>query len=116
MSTLTEGIKRTFSGKVPIWGHNIGKNFAGSVFKNPKEQAAGYLLDQAGLKGMKVGGAEISTHHANFFVNHGDAKSADIAELIRIARKRVYKKFKIKLDLEVKTIGFNQKDLDPHAS
>ena len=49
-------------------------------------------------------------------MNHGDAKSADIAELIRIARKRVYKKFKIKLDLEVKTIGFNQKDLDPHAS
>jgi len=89
---------------------------AGSVFKNPKEQAAGYLLDQAGLKGTKVGGAEISTHHANFFVNHGDAKSADIAELIRIARKRVYEKFKIKLDLEVKTIGFNQKDLDPHAS
>jgi len=89
---------------------------AGSVFKNPSDQAAGYLIDQAGLKGTKVGGAEISTHHANFFVNHGDAKAEDIAELIRITRKKVYEKFKIKLDLEVKTIGFNKKDLEPYES
>ena len=45
---------------------------AGSVFNNPEEYAAGYLIDQAGLKGTRVGNAEISTHHANFFINHGD--------------------------------------------
>ena len=83
---------------------------AGSVFKNPKENAAGYLIDQAGLKGTQVGDAEISEHHANFFVNHGKAKASDITELIRIARKSVFKKFGIKLELEVKTIGFDPKE------
>jgi|TARA_B110000240_G_scaffold123298_1_gene137607 UDP-N-acetylmuramate dehydrogenase len=83
---------------------------AGSVFKNPKENAAGYLIDQAGLKGTQVGDAEISEHHANFFVNHGKAKASDITKLIRIARKSVFKKFGIKLELEVKTIGFDPKE------
>lgn len=85
---------------------------AGSVFKNPKENAAGYLIDQAGLKGTRVGNAEISKHHANFFVNHGKARSSDITSLIRLARKTVYKKFGIKLELEVKTIGFDPKELE----
>ena len=85
---------------------------AGSVFKNPKENAAGYLIDQAGLKGTQVGDAEISEHHANFFVNHGKAKASDITKLIRIARKSVFKKFGIKLELEVKTIGFDPKELE----
>ena len=85
---------------------------AGSVFKNPKENAAGYLIDQAGLKGTRVGNAEISEHHANFFVNHGKAKASDITKLIRIARKSVFKKFGIKLELEVKTIGFDPKELE----
>jgi UDP-N-acetylmuramate dehydrogenase len=85
---------------------------AGSVFKNPKENAAGYLIDQAGLKGARVGNAEISKHHANFFVNHGQARSSDITSLIRLARKTVYKKFGIKLELEVKTIGFDPKELE----
>ena len=84
---------------------------AGSVFKNPKENAAGYLIDQAGLKGTRVGNAEISKHHANFFVNHGQAKSSDITALIRLARKTVFEKFGIKLELEVKTIGFDPKEL-----
>ena len=85
---------------------------AGSVFKNPEENAAGYLIDQAGLKGTKIGDAEISPHHANFFVNHGKAKASDITELIRIARKSVFEKFGIKLELEVKTIGFDPTELD----
>ena len=87
---------------------------AGSVFKNPDSRPAGYLIDQAGLKGTKIGQAEISTHHANFFINNGDAKARDIAKLIRITRKKVYEKFNIKLDLELKTIGFNNKELDPY--
>ena len=85
---------------------------AGSVFKNPKENAAGYLIDQAGLKGIRVGNAEISKHHANFFVNHGNARSSDITSLIQLARKTVYEKFGIKLELEVKTIGFDPKELE----
>lgn len=79
---------------------------AGSVFKNPKEGAAGYYIDQAGLKGTKVGDAEISDHHANFFVNHGKAKAEDIVSLIRLARQTVYEQFGIMLELEVKTLGF----------
>ncbi|MEA1881506.1 MAG: UDP-N-acetylmuramate dehydrogenase [Candidatus Marinimicrobia bacterium] len=79
---------------------------AGSVFKNPSEGAAGYFIDQAGLKGTHVGDAEISPIHANFFVNHGKAKARDIVQLIRLARESVQEKFGIMLDLEVKTLGF----------
>ena len=80
---------------------------AGSVFKNPKEGAAGYYIDQAGLKGTKVGDAEISPIHANFFVNHGKAKASDVVALIRLARETVHDKFGIMMDLEVKPLGFN---------
>ena len=80
---------------------------AGSVFKNPKpDLAAGYLIDQAGLKGTRQGDAEISPKHANFFVNHGQAKAADVVTLIRMAKKTVQEKFDVKLDLEIKTLGF----------
>lgn len=89
---------------------------AGSVFKNPLEHPAGYLIDKAGLKGTKVGDAEISNHHANFFINHGNAKANDIIELIRLARLEVFKKFGIKLDLEIKTIGFNKTDLNHYEA
>ena len=85
---------------------------AGSVFKNPKEGAAGYYIDQAGLKGTKVGDAEISPIHANFFVNHGKAKASDVVELIRLARETVHDKFGIMLDLEVKPLGFKPGTFD----
>lgn len=82
---------------------------AGSIFKNPsKEQAAGYLIDQCGLKGYGIGGAEISSKHANFIVNKDNASSSDILNLIEFAKKRVLKKFKVKLELEVKLLGFNK--------
>ena len=87
---------------------------AGSVFKNPAKHAAGYLIDQVGLKGTKIGDAEISEHHANFFVNHGKAKSSDIVALIHLARKAVYEKFAIQLELEVKIIGFEPRELEPN--
>ena len=80
---------------------------AGSVFKNPKPNlAAGYLIDQAGLKGARQGDAEISPKHANFFVNHGQAKAVDIVALIHLAKKTVQEKFNINLELEIKTLGF----------
>tara|TARA_Y100000814_G_scaffold88607_1_gene59914 strand:- start:6413 stop:7321 length:909 start_codon:yes stop_codon:yes gene_type:complete len=80
---------------------------AGSIFKNPSEEiAAGYLIDQAGLKGMKIGGAEISEKHANFIINKGGAKSKDIISLIEIIKKEVLNKFNIQLKLEIKLLGF----------
>ena len=79
---------------------------AGSVFKNPKNFAAGYLIDKAGLKGTKIGDAEISTQHANFFINRGKASSSDILKLIRLAREKVRAKFNIELELEIKLVGF----------
>ena len=90
---------------------------SGSIFKNPGVNlAAGYLIDQAGLKGTCIGDAEISTKHANFFVNHGSAKAIDIAKLIFLARKTVYEKYGVMLELEVSTIGFCQSELDPYAA
>ena len=85
---------------------------AGSIFKNPEEGAAGYYIDQVGLKGTKVGDAEISPIHANFFVNHGRAKASDVVTLIRLARKMVQEKFGIMLDLEVKPLGFKPGTFD----
>ena len=85
---------------------------AGSIFKNPEEGAAGYYIDQVGLKGTKVGDAEISPIHANFFVNHGGAKASDVVTLIRLARKMVQEKFGIMLDLEVKPLGFKPGTFD----
>ena len=85
---------------------------AGSVFKNDKKYSAGFLIDNAGLKGTRFGDAEISTKHANFFINHGNAKSSDMLKLISLARKEVYKKYKILLELEIKVIGFKNQELE----
>ncbi len=81
---------------------------AGSIFKNPKNtHPAGYLIERAGLKGLKSGNAEISTKHANFIINHGEAKSDDVLCLIIIIKENIFKKYKINLKLEIKTLGFN---------
>lgn len=87
-------------GKQPI-GYS-----AGSFFKNPsKEKAAGYLIDQAGLKGARVGDAQISEKHGNFFMNMGNATASEILELANIATKSVKEKFGIELEMEVKVVG-----------
>jgi UDP-N-acetylmuramate dehydrogenase len=77
----------------------------GSMFKNPPSDAAGRLIDLSGLKGTRVGGAEISTVHANFFVNHGQAKASDVKALIDLAHQRVQEKFGIELELEIELLG-----------
>jgi UDP-N-acetylmuramate dehydrogenase len=77
----------------------------GSMFKNPPGDYAGRLIEEAGLKGTRVGGAEISKLHANFFLNHGHATAADIYNLIQIARERVMEKFDLTLELEIVLIG-----------
>lgn len=75
----------------------------GSVFKNPKEHphSAGWYLDQAGMKEMRIGGAHIPKEHANWIVNSDNASSRAIKELITAGQKRVFEKFGIKLEREV---------------
>jgi len=85
-------------GKTP-WGSSCG-----SVFKNPPRESAGRLLEAAGLKGARVGGAEVAQKHANYIVNLGGASSANVLELIEIARERVFEEFGIALELEVQII------------
>ncbi|MBE3067172.1 MAG: UDP-N-acetylmuramate dehydrogenase [Chloroflexi bacterium] len=77
----------------------------GSMFKNPTGEKAGRLIEDAGLKGRRIGNAEISTQHANFFINHGQTRAEDIKALIELARISVAEKFGVKLELEVELIG-----------
>jgi|SRR6266446_1425793 len=78
---------------------------AGSVFKNPAGDYAGRLIEQAGLKGLTRGKAQISQRHANFIVNLGGASAADVAALIREAHNLVYEQFGVDLELEVELRG-----------
>ena len=77
----------------------------GSMFKNPPGEYAGRLIDAAGLKGMRVGGVEVSQVHANFFVNRGGATADDVIQLIEMVRERVRDKFGIELELEIEVVG-----------
>jgi UDP-N-acetylmuramate dehydrogenase len=77
----------------------------GSMFKNPIGDYAGRLIEAAGLKGMRIGNAEISSVHGNFFINIGETKAADVRALIELAQKTVEEKLGIKLELEIELIG-----------
>jgi len=77
----------------------------GSIFKNPPGDFAGRLIEAAGLKGTRIGGAEISPVHANFFINHENATASDVIKLIKLARSTVAEKFGIDLELEIELIG-----------
>ena len=86
---------------------------AGSVFKNPsKDNPAGMLIDKAGLKGLTIGQAQISEKHANFFVNSGDAKAEEMLALIKKAKSTVKDKFDIEMNLEVKLMGFEEREIE----
>jgi UDP-N-acetylmuramate dehydrogenase len=78
---------------------------AGSTFKNPPEGPAGAYIERAGLKGLRIGGAEFSTRHANFIVNLGHASAADIAQLIRRAQEEVFRQFGVHLEPEIQFVG-----------
>ncbi len=78
---------------------------AGSIFKNPKGDYAGRLIDAVGLKGKMIGGAMISSKHANFIVNKGDASSSDILALMDLAKVKVRDVFNIQLLPEIKVVG-----------
>jgi UDP-N-acetylmuramate dehydrogenase len=78
---------------------------AGSIFMNPPGDAAGRLIEAAGLKGVRVGGAEVSRVHANFIVNRGDATARDVYQLMRLVQDRVYAQSGIWLVPEVELVG-----------
>lgn len=78
---------------------------AGSTFKRPQGYYAGTLIDETGLKGLQVGGAQISTKHAGFVVNSGHATAADVLQLIKEVQERVYAKNGVKLFPEVRIMG-----------
>jgi len=77
----------------------------GSMFKNPPGDHAGRLIEAAGLKGYRIGGAQISHEHANFFLNLGRATGADVWELIQLAKRKVADDFGVRLELEVELLG-----------
>jgi UDP-N-acetylmuramate dehydrogenase len=83
----------------------LGFPNAGSVFKNPMDEAAGKLIESAGLKGLTVGRAQVSEKHANFIVNLGNASAADVLKLMEVVRERVLEVHKVRLEPEIKIIG-----------
>ncbi len=85
---------------------------AGSIFKNPPGNFAGKLIEDAGLKGVQIGGAQISEKHANFIINKGNATAKDVLELIKLAQSKVYEKFGVKLELEIRLIGFKDEEIE----
>jgi len=79
----------------------LAQRNAGCIFKNPRGLSAGALIDRAGLKGRRVGGAYVSDKHANFILADADAKAFDMLKLIEDIRETVYKKFEVYLELEI---------------
>jgi UDP-N-acetylmuramate dehydrogenase len=95
----------------------------GSVFKNPAgpswkrddgPRTAGQLIEAAGLKGFSIGGAQVSPMHANYFVNLGGAKAADVRQLIEHVQQVVEERFGVRLEPEVKLIGSRGEYLNEH--
>lgn len=81
---------------------------AGSIFKRPKGDFSGRLIEAVQAKGLRIGDAVVSEKHANFFINAGHATAGDMTALIRKVRTLVYKKFDVLLEPEVKTVGFKE--------
>ena len=107
---IKENFSKAQSGRTS--SQPLDKRSAGSLFKNPRNNSAGKLLDNAGLKGFSIGGAKISEKHANFFINDGNASSSEMLQLIKKAHKEVKKQFDIDLSLEVKLIGFDADEIE----
>ena len=84
----------------------IGSASCGSVFKNPPDRSVGKMVEDCGLKGFSVGGAEISTVHGNFIVNTGTATASDVAAVIRHVYGKVREAYGVELQPEVKFLGF----------
>jgi len=100
---------KEIQGKLLRWrkaGTPFDQPCCGSVFKNQGgPRTAGMLIDEAGLKGFGIGGAQVSTQHANYIVNTGTATASDVLKLIDHVRKAVVKKTGVELELEVRVVG-----------
>lgn len=77
----------------------------GSVFRNPRPKAAGWLIEQSGLKGYQIGGAQVAQRHANFILNCGSATANDIFHLIRYVQEQVHQRWSLLLEPEVRILG-----------
>mgnify|MGYP000031290449 FL=1 len=84
----------------------MGRASCGSVFRNPPDASVGKLIEDCGLKGFSIGGAEVSPVHANFIVNNGTASADDVAAVIRHVHGKVREAYGIELRPEVKFLGF----------
>ncbi|PSN11513.1 UDP-N-acetylenolpyruvoylglucosamine reductase, partial [filamentous cyanobacterium CCP5] len=92
------------------------KPSCGSVFRNPKPHSAGWLIEQSGLKGYRIGNAQVADRHANFIINCGGAKAADILRLIRHVQQRVADQWACELEAEVRLLGqFSDAEFPPSA-
>ena len=100
VSAKTENFLRMKREKQPLWEPS-----AGSVFKNPPGLFAGKLIDEAGFKGMRIGDVEVSSIHANFFVNKGRATASDFIRLMEKVAHKVKERFGVMLELEIKIVG-----------
>ena len=89
---------------------------SGSMFKNPAGTHAAKLIEEAGLKGTRIGNAQISEKHANFIVNLGGATARDVLGLIEAARASVLARTGIRLELEVRLVGFTDAERKEKAS
>ena len=78
---------------------------AGSTFKRQEGIITAKLIDECGLKGYKIGGAMVSEKHAGFIINYNNATSKDILDLIRYVKEKVYQKFGVRIQEEIKIIG-----------
>lgn len=103
IKTAIDGLLKTRKNSQPV-----DLPCCGSVFKNPKDKGlhAWQVVEQLGLRGHRVGGAEISQKHTNFIVNVNHAKAADVQELIALIKARAHKELGIELEEEVKYLGF----------
>ena len=108
---LTQGIRSEIERVVKDYLHYrrdtqpLAMPSAGCVFKNPPNDSAGRLIEATGLKGARVGDAEVSLKHANFMVNRGQARAADVIALIGKVRSVIRRRAGVRLDLELKIVG-----------
>ena len=100
IKTLMEKNENSRKEKQPLEFPN-----AGSTFKRGEDFITAQLIDECGLKGYKIGGAEVSTKHAGFVVNKGNAKAEDVIKLVEDIKEKVYNKFNKNINLEIEIIG-----------
>ena len=101
---ITDKTKQNLKNKTNMQPYHLPS--FGSVFKNPTDNYAGKLIEEVGLKGFSIGGAQVSNMHSNFIVNNGDATSEEIYQLITVIQQKVLQKKGIFLHPEVRMIGY----------